>query len=137
MIATSLLILIGGFTYFYMNENYMNHQKYIGKVTLIGMTFVDEKGELIEQYQSHGTIKSIDENNLMTVSRNGLPDFIHPLEEDSMRKATPGTYRERATGSVIEDPDFLTSWTVTSLSEENREFQKLHGFSGFENRDGK
>ena len=110
----------------------MDNEKYIGKVVLIGLTFVDENDKLIEQYQTHGLIASIDENHLMTIARTELPNFILPLNKEAMKDAKPGSYRERSSGIEIENPDFTTAWTVTSLSEERRAFQKQHGFGDFQ-----
>jgi hypothetical protein len=112
----------------------MKKEDYIGKVVLIGLTFVDENDEVIEQYQTHGVITSIDDNDLMKVSRNGCPDFFMPFDDGAMKQANEGTYHERTTGIEVEDPDFLTSWTINDLTESSREYQKLHGYDGFLNQ---
>lgn len=78
----------------------------INKTILIGMIFLDEGGELIEQYQTSGIIKAIDKAMLI-IEREDFPDFRLPFDEMAMKKAEPGIYEERSTGKEIIDPDFI------------------------------
>ena len=104
---------------------------YIGKLILIGISFVSKDDELIEQYQTHGYIEKIEENGLMRIRRDGLPIFTIPFDEESISNAAPGTYRERETGIEIEDPDYLTSWSVHQSQKLNIERYKKFGFDEF------
>lgn len=109
----------------------MNEVEYIGKLLLIGISFVSKNDELIEQYQTHGCIEKIEKNGLMRIRRNGLPVFTIPFDESAISKAEPGTYHERSSGMEIENPDFLTSWSVHQSKTLNIENYKKYGFEEF------
>lgn len=83
----------------------------IGKVLLIGLTYYAKDGEFIEQKQLWGTVTRADMNGIVIKKSNG-DTFILPPDLSSFSKAAPGIYRLRSTGEVIEDPDYLTTWTV-------------------------
>jgi len=106
---------------------------YIGKHVLIGISFVDADGVLIEQIQTHGTILQIDPVEGIIVEkadRSGL--FRLPPQPDSLEPAPgPGEYKLRSTGEVVIDPDFITSWTVEKTRGDTMETYKREGFGPF------
>lgn len=106
----------------------MNTKKYIGKVIMVGLTFLDQKENVIEQYQTHGVINSIDSNGMMQIERSNMPVFSVPFDEESISEAEEGIYKERATGVEVENPDFLTSWTINQSDPKSLENNKLYGF---------
>ena len=89
----------------------------INKRVLIGLTYYDHKGTFIEQKQMHGKIISVDDGSGLEIELEGshkgetysLPPDLRPFQE-----AKPGEYRERSTGEIVVDPDFLCSWIVTN-----------------------
>ncbi len=99
----------------------------INKIIIIGINFFDSENELLEQYQTYGKIKSI-RNGLLLVERENEPDFQLPNDENAIEVAFPGIYRERCSGKEIENPDFITRWSVNNTSIEKIENIKLHGF---------
>lgn len=109
----------------------MDEVEYIGKLILIGISFVSKNDELIEQYQTHGYIEKIEKNGLMRIRRDGLPVFTIPFNKSAISKAKPGTYRERSSGMEIENPDFFTSWSVRKTKTFNIEKYKKYGFEEF------
>jgi hypothetical protein len=109
----------------------MNTDNYIGKVILIGITFVDKQNNLIEQYQTHGIIKMIDENGMMKIERSNLPVFTLPFDTSAISEAREGLYRESSSGAEINNPDYLTSWTVDCSEPDHIERNKLYGFDEF------
>jgi hypothetical protein len=85
----------------------------LGKRILVGITRVDPDGELIEQRQYVGELIHVDPNQGLELQlANGdhewLPPDVRPLEE-----APLGEYRLRSTGEVVEDPDYVCTWTIT------------------------
>ena len=88
----------------------------IGKYVLIGLTYHDADGQLLEQRQMHGTIVAADAQHGIDVELKGvgygetyrLPPDLRPLQP-----APPGEYRLRSTGEVVTDPDLTCSWSVT------------------------
>lgn len=83
----------------------------IGKHLLVGVTFLDSDGELIEQRQVHGRIRCIDPTKGMVIA---IPDsdetLVLPPDLTSVRAAPPGEYRLRSTGEVVVDPDLPCTW---------------------------
>ena len=88
----------------------------IGKYVLIGVTYYDADGRLLEQRQMHGMIVAADAQRGIDVALKGsalgetyrLPPDLRPLQP-----APPGEYRLRATGEVVTDPDLTCAWSVT------------------------
>ena len=84
-----------------------------GKLFLIGLSFVDKNGDLIEQYQTHGTVVELTNDGLFKLEREDNSIFQMPYDKETINKADKGEYRERSTGQIIKDPDFLMSWEIT------------------------
>ena len=101
-----------------------------GKVLLIGITFVTENNELIEQYQTHGKVEEIHRDYVRVKLNNGNL-FTLPTAFESLEEAPPGEYSLRSTGEIVIDPDYTTTWTVTCKSNDNIENNKKYGFTGF------
>jgi len=104
-------------------------QEYLkGKVFLIGLTFVDSDGKLIEQYQTHGTVAELTDHGLLKFKKRDGNDFQIPYDKNSIKKADKGEYRENSTGLIVTDPDFLITWEITTGSNDNLDEAKKHGF---------
>lgn len=83
----------------------------IGKRILVGVTFVDSEGELIEQRQVHGRIRCIDPTDGMVIAIHDSDEtLVLPPDLSSVRAAPRGEYRLRSTGEVVIDPDLLCTW---------------------------
>ena len=96
-----------------MNEEHTTiAELLIGKHVLVGITRLDHSGQLISQEQFHGHVTAIDTSVHIRLS-TGL-DYALPPDAASFLPAQPGEYRLRATGEVVVDPDFTTSWTITA-----------------------
>ena len=90
------------------------HSEYLGKHILVGMTYIDHNDTLVEQIQFHGTITRITEEGIFIDRADGTGEFSLPPDLDSLHPAKAGEYRLRSTGEVVVDPDYLSTWTVTS-----------------------
>jgi hypothetical protein len=51
-----------------------DYSEFIGKYLIIGLTFLDESGEVIEQFQIHGPIVAIDDRKGIV---KNLDDYKH------------------------------------------------------------
>jgi len=71
----------------------------VGKYVLIGLTYHDADGRFLEQRQIHGMIVGADAQ--------------HGIEVELKGASSGETYRLRATGEVVIDPDLLCTWSVT------------------------
>ena len=86
--------------------------EYLGKTILVGITYIDHNGEVVEQRQWHGIIEDVDP--LLAIRIAGSDD-VRTLPP-RLAKASPGEYRLRSTGEVVIDPDFLATWEVNAAA---------------------
>jgi len=86
--------------------------EYIGKTILIGVTYLDHKGNVIRQQQWFGRIKTWSKEKGIEVDLDDSDEFCCiPPSAGSIQKAKPGIYTLRSTGKRIENPDYVTTWT--------------------------
>ncbi len=90
----------------------------LGKTVLVGLTFVNEQDEALEQTQYHGFIESADERDGFAVRRadTGEVEWLPP-DLRAFETAARGEYRLRSTGEVVVDPDLLSTWTIERSGE--------------------
>jgi hypothetical protein len=84
----------------------------VGKHVLVGMTYVDNDGALIEQKQRHGVIVRADDEAVYVRSWKSEDEFWLPPHLESFQEAEAGEYRLRETGEVVTDPDLLATYTI-------------------------
>jgi hypothetical protein len=83
----------------------------IGKVILIGVTYVDKQEQLLARKQWWGIIESASAESGISVDlKNSSDACVLPPDLDAVRRAKPGEYRLKESGEIIRDPDFLTTW---------------------------
>ena len=89
-----------------------------GKVFLIGLTFIDNKGDLIEQYQTHGIVSELTDDGLIRIKRkdNVTPalDFDYLLEniigltiDGKMPNGKAGLVQELVTLKYLDSKSYL------------------------------
>lgn len=88
-----------------------------GKVILVGLTYYTHDKQFIEQKQFHGTVIRADEKGILIRKSDGEETMLPP-DLRSTKAAPPGEYRERSTGEIVENPDFLSTWNVVKGSPE-------------------
>ncbi len=99
-----------------------------GKSLFVALTFVDYSGALLDQYQTSGTVESLTEDGFILLRQTDGSLFRLPADSDYIRAAEPGEYRERNTGRLILNPDFLGQWEVTLRSFQEVERYRDGGF---------
>lgn len=99
-----------------------------GKVFLIGLTFVDQEGEVIERYQTHGTVKRLTNDGIFKIRREDHSLFQIPYDKDTIKLAKHGEYREKSTGETIKDPDFIMVWEIVANGANDLEQVKKFGY---------
>ena len=82
----------------------------IGGRILVGVTYLNDDGGVDHQIQFVGRITEVDP--LVSIEREGDEPFTLPPEPEAYDRAAPGEYTMRGTGEVVNDPDYITSWTV-------------------------
>src|SRR5690348_867047 len=96
-----------------------------GKTILLGLTFADADGNVLERVQRHGIVESADrEHGIATrLVGPGRPWdgelYVLPPDLEAVSEAAPGAYRLRSTGETIVDPDLLASWEIRSPAPED------------------
>jgi hypothetical protein len=88
-------------------------QKLIGKILLVGLTWIDPAGDRVEQM--HGEVVSVDARRgieLRLAGERAGDVFWLPPDLRGVAAAAPAAYRLRATGEVVENPDFTATLVI-------------------------
>lgn len=88
---------------------------YLGKYILVDITYRDAQGKELRRVQLHGDIKSASAEGILVALR-GVKEgetWNMPPSLESMVPAKRGRYTLESTGEVIEDPDFIVTWSMT------------------------
>jgi hypothetical protein len=84
-----------------------------GAVVLVGITHNDPAGPRQEQF--YGTVIEANPAEGIALRLDGAhagETYWLPPDLRAFAPASPGSYRLRATGEVVVDPDYTTSWTI-------------------------
>jgi len=87
-------------------------EELIGKVMLVGLSYLNEDGECTEQTQVWGTVDRVEGDGIYLTLSTG-EEYWLPPDLSSTKRAKPGEYKIRSTGEVVVDPDFTATWNVT------------------------
>lgn len=85
-----------------------------GSLVLVGITYEEPGGPRLDQF--FGVVETADphEGVALRLSGNRAGELYWlPPDLRSFFPAPPGSYRLRATGEVVVDPDFTSEWTIT------------------------
>jgi len=94
----------------------------VGKVIIIGVTYIDANNSVTGRKQWWGTVESASTDGGIRVHlQNSSDPCVLPPDLRSVRRAAPGQYRLRESGEIITDPDFLTTWTCREPDTENEQ----------------
>lgn len=88
----------------------------VGKVVLVGLTYLKADGELIEQQQFFGTVVSADCRKGILLSLKGQragEQYNLPPDTRAIEIASAREYRLRATGEVVTDPDYTAMFSIS------------------------
>jgi hypothetical protein len=85
----------------------------VGATLLVGLTELKHDGSLVRRRQVFGVVTVADRTHGICL-REHTADVDYWLPPDTRRitPAEPGEYRNRSTGEVVIDPDFLGSWDI-------------------------
>lgn len=99
----------------------LQSSRWIGKTVLIGLSYEDETGHIHRREQLWGEIASVDPHSGFTIQLKGAyAGYTYPLppEPRGLKVARRGEYRLKATGELLVDPDFVSTWVVSALDED-------------------
>lgn len=84
----------------------------LGAHVLVGLTWVDRTGKTIKKGQFHGHVVCATASEGVVIVNSAGEELTLPPDSRAFEHADPGEYRLRATGEVVIDPDYLTTWTI-------------------------
>ncbi len=90
-------------------------QSLTGSVVLVGLTFLEESGEIKKQGQFYGRVLRAHSREGILLGLEGMREgeqFNLPPDTSAIHVATPGEYHLRTTGEVLVDPDFVAIYTI-------------------------
>lgn len=98
------------------HEPYFDEQEaaaFIGKHLLVGITRRNRNDEVVGVEQFHGDIirASREEGIILRLHGSNAERWVPP-DLSRLEAAEPGEYRLKASGEVVVDPDYLSTWTV-------------------------
>ena len=87
----------------------------VGKVVLVGLTYLDADGRLVEQQQFFGRVATADSRKGILLSLEGQragEKCNLPPDTRAIEIASSGEYRLRGTGEVVTDPDYTVMFSI-------------------------
>ena len=99
-----------------------------GKVFLIGLTFLDADNNPVEDYETSGTVEELTDEGMLVFKKADGNRFQLPYEPQTVHTADKGHYREKETGNIIVDPDFMTIWKIRVTDGDDLEEVKRNGY---------
>lgn len=91
-----------------------NVKKIIGKNVLIGYTYKKDNGSIDRLEQKYGQVFKVDKKKGIAIKVQSSDELLWlPPDLRSWKKAPKGSYRLYSTGEVVNNPDYLVTWTVT------------------------
>jgi hypothetical protein len=88
-------------------------QGLIGKTLIVGLTWIHPESDRLQQM--HGEVISVDARHgieLRLAGERSGDVFRLPPDLRGVAVAAPGSYRLRATGETVDNPDFTATWDI-------------------------
>ncbi len=104
-------------------------QDLLHKTCVIGLSYFDVQGEMVQQTQYAGQVVKVDGELGISIRLRhadatvASADFIIPPHLDAWFKAPPGEYRHAPSGVDMKNPDYLVTWNVYRTRENTAEGQ--------------
>jgi len=93
----------------------------VGKSLLIGITHTDSEGKMLRRSQIFGVVTMANRAKGICIRDNQTSEEKwFPPDTRGIEPARPGEYRNRATGDVVSNPDYLGSWTIAAPKKSGR-----------------
>lgn len=85
---------------------------YVGKTFLLGLSFADESGAVVEKVQVYGKAVRVTAEEGVVVRLDGDDEEYHLPKDVKILPAPKGEYVLLSSAEVVTDPDFLAAWTI-------------------------
>lgn len=102
------------------NRKLEKAKEMINKRVVIGLTYLDQSGEVIDSEQMYGKVTSVNPDSVK-VELEGLREgeiITLPRDLRAFKKAEPGVYTLKCSGEEVENPDYATAWNITKPPEQ-------------------
>ncbi len=99
-----------------------------GKIFIVGISFINKEGELIEQYQTYGSVLELTSDGFIKLLRNDKSVFQLPYYNEAIESGQKEAYKLTSTNEVINDPDFIMTWEIITTDDDNFDQIKEFGF---------
>lgn len=90
----------------------MSSPDYVGKTFLLGLSFADEAGTVVERVQVYGKAVRVTPHEGVVVRLDGDDEEYRLPRDVKILPAPKGEYVLLSSAEVITDPDFLAAWTI-------------------------
>ncbi|MCL2354783.1 MAG: hypothetical protein FWC68_02685 [Oscillospiraceae bacterium] len=102
----------------YDNEIEIDFEYILNKHILVGLTYQDKEGNVLERIQFHGDVVVASQEEGIAIEIEDTEEiFVLPPDIRSIHIAEPGEYRLDSSGEVVVNPDLLTTWIITRNPE--------------------
>ena len=93
----------------------------VGKSILVGITHTDSEGNILRRSQVFGLVTiAIRAKGIFIRDNQTSEEKWFPPDTREIKPTPAGEYRNRATGEVVNDPDYLGSWTIAAPKNPRR-----------------
>jgi hypothetical protein len=93
----------------------------VGKSLLVGITHTDSEGNMLHRSQVFGSVTIANRAKGICIrDKQTSEEKWFPPDTRGIKPAPAGEYRNRATGEVVNDPDYLGSWTIAAPKKHRR-----------------
>jgi hypothetical protein len=97
-------------------------QNITGKTIIVGISYYDLNGDLLEQKQLAGKVhKTTSEDGITLQDLNQKTEFTIPSDLSPWFTAPQGDYKDPITKQNIANPDYLVTWDVFKTKENTPE----------------
>ena len=84
----------------------------VGCRLLVGITYLDDAGAVRGAEQFCGQVLEVVDGVVVVERPGDAEPALLPADADAYEPAAAGRYTLRATGEVVENPDFVTTWRL-------------------------
>ena len=84
----------------------------VGCRLLVGITYLDDAGDVRGAEQFCGPVLEVADGVVVVERPGDAEPALLPADADAYEPAAAGRYTLRATGEVVENPDFVTTWRL-------------------------
>jgi hypothetical protein len=84
----------------------------VGKRILVGLTYLNDAGEVREQVQYHGFVTKVSDSTIVFERADGNGEFSIPFESEIDTADSEATYTLSCSGEQVIGVELLASWTI-------------------------